>query len=276
MSGYRLVKPIVRLEAQGRLLRVQATLDDDEIRRGGGGRGDVTTFSSQSRVRLFRLIARLRTPEHKGYRSKVSFVTLTTREIFHPRVFKVFLFRLFRRLRKKFPGTAIIWRLEYQKRGAPHAHCILYNAPFIDKEKLQSVWADIAGEEQPFTRIEMVRAYKSLLSYVSKYVGKANGDSGFNSVTYSDRVENVTARELESAGRIWGVYNRAALPYDDLQSDWIPQDGAWWMIRNYCRKFYAFLEENDTTGFTVFMDDPYHALRHIVRLSESFGLYKNA
>ena len=274
MSAYRSVKPKVHIEAQGRLLRVRATLDDDEIRRGGGGRGNVTDFSSQSRVRLFRLIARLKAPEHKGYRSKVSFVTLTTREVLHPRVFKVLLFRLFRRMRKKFPDTAIIWRLEYQKRGAPHAHCILYNAPYIDKKLLQSVWGEIVGEPEPFTRIQLVRAYKSLCAYVGKYVGKVGGDSGFNSVTYSNRVENVSAAELRSAGRVWGVYNRSALPFDDLETDWIPQDGAWYMIRAYCRKFYPFLEDDDTCGFTVFMDNPYHALQHIVRLSETFGLYK--
>ncbi len=274
MSVYRSVKPIVRIEAQGRLLRVKATLEDDEIRRGGGGRGTVTEFSSQSRVRLFRLIARLRTPQHDGYRSKVSFLTLTTKEILHPRVFKVLLFRLFRRLRKKFPGTAIIWRLEYQKRGAPHAHCILYNAPFIDKSALQRVWGDIVGEEMPFTRIELVRAYKALTAYVAKYVGKVDSSCGFNSVTYSDRSENLSAIELESAGRVWGVYNRKALPFDQLLEDWIPQDGAWYMIRSYCRTFYPFLEEEETTGFTVFCDDPYHALEHIVRLSKTFGLYK--
>ena len=274
MNRYRSVKPIVRLEAQGRLLKVTATLDDDEIRRGGGDRGNVTEFSSQSRLRLFRLIARLKAPESKGYRSKVSFVTLTTQAILHPRVFKLYLFRLFRRLRKRFPSTAVIWRLEYQQRGAPHVHCILYNAPYIDKVKLQSVWGDIVGEEQPFTRIELVRAYKNLMKYVGKYVGKTSAEGGFNSVTYSNQVENLSARELESAGRVWGVYNRRALPMADLYEDYIPQDGAWYMIRCYCMKFYSFLEENETTGFTVFCDDPYHAVRHIVNLSKTFGLYK--
>jgi hypothetical protein len=274
MSGYRLVKPIVDLEAQGRLLRVHTTLDDCEIRRGGGGRGNVTEFSSQSRVRLFRLISRLKTPQHNGYRSKVSFLTLTTREILHPRVFKVLLFRLFRRLRRTIPGMAVVWRLEYQKRGAPHAHCILYNAPYIDKIALQSDWGKIVGEELPFTRIELVRAYKTLMAYVSKYVGKVSRQGGFNSVTYSDRHENVSAAELESAGRVWGVYNRAALPYDEILMDWIPQDGGWYMIRAYCRKFYPFLEEFDNAGFTVFCDDPYHALKHIVKLARTFGPYK--
>jgi hypothetical protein len=274
MPDYRSVKSKIHLEAQGRLLRVRATLDDDEFRRGGGARGNVTEFSPQSRVRLFRLIARLKTPEHKGYRSKVSFVTLTTGEIFHPRVFKVFLFRLFRRLRKRFPGTAIIWRLEYQDRGAPHAHLILYNAPWIDKHALQKVWGDIVGQEQPFTRIEMIRVYKKLVNYVAKYVAKEQGSCGFNNVTYSDRSENLSASELESAGRVWGVYNRQALPFDDLVTDWVPMDGSWYMIRGYCRKFYPFLEEQDTCGFTVFMDDPYHGLKHIVKLAMTFGVYK--
>lgn len=274
MAVYRSVQARVKIEAQGRLLQVRATLDEDEIRRGGGLRGGVTEFSYQSRVRLFRMIARLKQPESKGYRSRVSFLTLTTQDILHPRVFKVFLFRLFRRLRKKFPGTAIIWRLEYQQRGAPHAHCILYNAPYIDKVALQAVWGAIVGETMPFTRIQLVRAYKSLTSYVAKYVGKVDLSCGFNSVTYSDRSEGVSAADLESAGRIWGVYNRGALPYDELVEDWIPQGGSWYMIRRYCQYFYPFLEDDDTCGFTVFSDDPYHMLAHIVRLAETFGLYK--
>ena len=255
-------------------MKITATLEGDGFRRGGGKRGTVTDFSQQSRMRLFRLIARIKTPDSKGYRSKVSFLTLTTKQVFHPRVFKNFLFRLFRRLRRQFPLTAVIWRLEYQKRGAPHAHCILYNAPYIDKAKLQSVWGEIVGEEVPFTRIEMIRAYKTLTAYVGKYVGKVDSSCGFNSVTYSDRSEGVSLEELKSAGRIWGVYNRAALPLDEILTDWIPHDGAWWMIRRYCIRFFSFLEEADNMGFTVFCDDPYHALRHIVRLSKSFGLYE--
>lgn len=264
-------KPVVTVTAQGRLLQVKAHLDEDDIRRGGGRRGSVTEFTAQSRLRLFRMLARIKAPESKGYRSRVSFLTLTTREIYHPRVFKVYLFRLLRRLKQKYPTMAVVWRLEYQKRGAPHCHCILYNAPYIKKDWIAQAWAKITGELKPFTRIEMVRAYRQLMSYASKYVGKVEAEGGFNSVTYSDKTEGLSACELETPGRVWGVYNRAALPFDVEETAEIPQDGTWWLIRAYCRRFFPWVQEDSMLGFTVFIDDPYHGLQHILRLSAQFG-----
>ena len=269
-------KPVVCVEAQGRLLRVRATLEEDDRPRGGGVRGGVTEFTPQSRLRLFRMLARLKAPESKGYRSRVSFLTLTTKEILHPKVFKVLLFRFLRILKRRTVTTCVIWRLEYQKRGAPHVHCILYDVGFLKKEWIQEQWGNIVGEAQPFTRIELVRAYKQLMSYAAKYVGKVGYGCGFNSVTYSDRCEGLTHIQLETAGRVWGVFNRDCLPYDRLEQASIPQDGAWYMIRAYCRRFYDYLEPEEVTGFTVFHDDPYHALRHIVHLSDTFGVaYKS-
>lgn len=274
--GSQLKKPQVRLEAQGRLLRVTATLDDEDRPRGGGLRGGVTEFTAQSRLRLFRMLARLQTPESKGYRSRVSFLTLTTKEILHPKVFKVLLFRFLRVLKRRSPMTAVVWRLEYQKRGAPHVHCILYDVGYLKKEWIQQEWGKIVGEALPFTRIELVRAYRQLMSYAAKYVGKLLGDCGFNSVTYSDRSEGLTQIQLETAGRVWGVFNRDCLPFDRLEEAKIPQDGAWYMIRAYCRRFYDYLEPEELTGFTVFHEDPYHALQHIVYLSDTFGVaYKS-
>lgn len=264
-------KTKVTIEAQGRLLRVQAHLDGDEPFTRRGIRGKVHEFSAGSRMRLYRFMARLEGPDTKGYRSKTSFLTLTTRECLHPRVFKVLSFRFFRILKDKFPSMAVIWRLEYQERGAPHIHCILYNAPWVDKKWVQAQWGKIVGQDEPFTRIERVRTYKKLMVYVAKYVGKVGTVSGFNIGTYSDRNEGLTYSDLETQGRVWGVYNRRALPYARVERAEIDQGGAWWLIRRYCQRYYAWLEEDSMTGFTVFMDDPYHALAHIVHMDRVFA-----
>ncbi len=261
-------KSYVEIVAQGRLLKVKAVGMDWDVPR-GRKRGDVTVFSQQSRLRLLRLLASVSPPAVDGFRHRCSFLTLTSRSFFHPRQFKTHLQTLFKRIGRKAPRVSIIWRLEYQKRGAPHVHCIVYNAPFIDKFWIQDAWGEIIGQDRPFTRIESIRSYKHLMSYASKYAAKVDA-SGFNYVAYlTDGVGIAEYGEI-TPGRVWGVYNRICLPFGEEETVRIPLDGAWWMLRRYCCKFYEWIWEEGEGGFTVFCDDPYHALQHMVKMSKMF------
>lgn len=260
--------PRVELEAQGRLLTVKA-VGLDRVLRLGGRRGDVTVFSSGSRMRLLRKLARISPKAVDGFRHRCTFLTLTTRAIHHPRQFKEFMRAMFKRLGRKAPRLAAVWRLEYQERGAPHLHIILYNMPFVDKTWIQEAWGEIVGQERPFTRIESIKSYRRLMSYASKYAAKVD-DRGFNSVAYlAEGVGNEEYGHL-SPGRVWGVYNKSCLPFELKKEAVIPLDGSWWMLRRYCCKFYPWVWENDEGGFTVFTDDPYQALRHMVMMSSYF------
>lgn len=258
----------VDVSAQGRLLTVRSVGLDIEMPR-GKRRGSVEGFSKASRLRLLKLLATLEAPRSSGYRFKVSFLTLTTREIFHPRIAKSYLVRFFKRLARKFPTMAIVWRMEYQKRGAPHFHLILYNAPFVDKSWLQQIWGEIIGQAKPFTRVERIKSYKHLMSYASKYAAKVE-DVGFNCVAKTTGAEKIPEEQRGSAGRVWGVYNRNWLPLAEKREESIPLDASWWMIRRYCQKFWPWLSQDEETGFTVFCDDPYHALDHICSMSKYF------
>lgn len=260
----------VELSAQGRLLVVK-TYGEMSFRVLSSKRGNVEEFTKQSRFRMLRMLARIEPPRSDGYRFKVSFVTLTTRLVYHPREFKDFMSRWFKRLGRKFPHVAVVWRLEYQKRGAPHCHLILYNAPWIDKSWVQETWGEIVGQAQPFTRIERIRSYKHLMSYASKYCGKVE-TTGFNNVTYLTASHANKKLVSVSPGRVWGVHNRAMLPFAEESTAVIPNDGAFWLIRRYCMQFYPWLDHESDCGFTVFVDDPYHALAHIVKLSNTFGV----
>ena len=264
----QLNKPVVDLEAQGRLLVVRTRNLDVDL-PASGGRGNVDVFSRSSRIRLLRKIARVAPVPSKGFRSNVSFLTLTTRAFFHPREAKAYLRAFLKRLYRKFPRVAVIWRMEYQKRGAPHFHLILYNCPYVDKVWIQEQWGEIVGQEMPFTRIEAIRSYKHLVNYASKYAAKID-DCGFNIGAYLAAGENVDEYKSQSAGRVWGVWHRDSLPWAEKLEKSIPCDGAWWMVRRYCMKFYPWIEESSEFGFTVFCEDPYHALEHIVTMSKYF------
>lgn len=148
-------------------------------------------------------------------------------------------------------------------------HLIVYNCPFIDKKWIQESWGEIIGQDRPFTRIESIRSYKKLISYASKYAAKVE-DGGFNIVTYLAEGVGVSGYGHETPGRVWGVFNDKCLPYEHKNSAVVPLDGSWWMLRRYCCKFYPWVWENDEGGFTVFTDDPYHALAHMVEMSKYF------
>lgn len=261
--------PRVEITAQGRLLQVKAVGLDVDVPR-GRGRGDVSVFTRQSRMRLLRKLARMSPAAVNGYRHRVTFLTLTARLFYHPREFKKYMQTFFKRLGRKAPRLAIVWRLEYQKRGAPHVHCIVYNAPFVDKKWIQEKWGQVIGQERPFTRIEAIKSYKHLVNYASKYAAKVE-DGGFNIGTYLTDGVNVSVYGHKSPGRVWGVFNKDCLPYAEKNSASVPLDGSWWMLRSYCCKFYPWVWENGEGGFTVFADDPYHALRHMVEMSMFFA-----
>lgn len=260
--------PRIEITAQGRLLRVRAVgleLDMPHHRV----RGDVTVFTKQSRLRLLRLLARVEPPSIDGFRARVTFLTLTSKAYYHPREFKRLMTVFFKRLGRKAPKLAIVWRLEYQKRGAPHVHCIVYNAPYIDKTWIRDSWGEVIGQELPFTRIEMIKSYRHLMSYASKYAAKVES-CGFNSVTYLTDGVGFEKYKGMSPGRVWGVFNRKFLPFDDELSASIPIDASWWMLRKYCTWSYPWVWAGGEGGFTVFTDDPYHALKHMVDMSAYF------
>ncbi|HEY9758876.1 MAG TPA: hypothetical protein V6C97_27150, partial [Oculatellaceae cyanobacterium] len=94
-------------------------------------------------------------------------------------------------------------RLEFQERGAPHFHLLLFGVGFLDREWLSLTWAAICGyegvervkHEQAGTNVERVTGYRQATAYLSKYLGKL------------DRSECVTCDgEIMEPGRWWGTF----------------------------------------------------------------------
>lgn len=192
----------VQVEAQGSLLALRRITPSKSKPRAGGHRGIITTFSRGSRRRLVKQLARI------GAEQAV-FITLTYPDKFPDAIeAKTHLRALLERFRRRYPDASGIWRLEYQERGAPHFHLLLYKLPFLPFAELRSMWREIIapycpGSVNPRVRIELVRSRRGAMYYASKYLAKAEngpGPSFFIPVTYLH------------AGRFWGVFNRAKLP----------------------------------------------------------------
>jgi len=126
----------------------QSKIRDDNIRR--------------SRQKIRRLI--------NSNQDLVKFMTLTFKEnitdlAIANRYFDIFI----KRLKRQYPNFKYLCVPEFQKRGAVHYH-LLCNLPFINSEKLNSIWC------HGFAFIRKVDNVDNMGAYVCKYLGKANFD----------------------------------------------------------------------------------------------------
>lgn len=252
----------VYIESQGHLFKVRLS----GVCGGGnsgGRRGVISEFSRQSRKRLLDKFARLNPVSVRGSRSVGLFLTLTypgeyPSPIEAKRDLDVFL----KRVRRRFPGASGVWRLEFQKRGAPHFHIILFGCQFWHKSSVQRVWGQVIGYDQPFTRIERLRSWRGVLSYVAKYVGKdgegeyipfscpIDGGSGSMGLTISHNTPLLP-------GRFWGLFNVALLPFAEkftFRADF----GSWvYDLRRLCRRAWSGMGGfARIQGFTRYCDNP--------------------
>jgi len=93
-----------------------------------------------------------------------------------------------------------VWRLEWQKRGAPHFHLLVLGVDFIHKEWIQAAWGEVIGFDRPFTNIGRARSWRGAKAYCSKYLAKS--DSGLDLLPYQ-----------QNAGRVWGCFGVNLLPF---------------------------------------------------------------
>lgn len=169
-------------------------------------RGKVQQFSRKSRYRLLKLFARL---QYSKFSHPV-FVTLTYHFAYtkatniHRQHLNSFLVAV----RRRFPKMGYIWRLEPQKRGAPHFHLLFFSTQVVNpltlthnQSWLNHTWHRIADPEsvahlEHGCKIKVVYDRKHAFYYVSKYCGK---------------VQEGVDDELE--GRRWGASRNLPVKY---------------------------------------------------------------
>jgi hypothetical protein len=244
---------VVNLSFQGSYVR--ASVSDPDRMPVGGKRGKVTEFSPASRRRLQSLLQKM---EFDGG----VFMTLTyPAEFPSPAVAKKHLHNFFRKMSRLHPEASAIWRLEFQKRGAPHFHLMWFNLPYMPKAYLKKVWGQVIGYADPFTRIEWMQSRRGVVSYVSKYVAKVGGEAGggFNLDAYLrgvDFVHPLTGELCGPVGRWWGVFNASKLPLaPEIRIAVSGKLAPFYQLRRGARRKWRGVSRRPTHGFSLFVDD---------------------
>jgi hypothetical protein len=221
-----------------------------------GIRGDIKMFSRSSRLRLMKFLASLPYSEL----GIPFFVTLTYHQYFPEsyHICKDDLHHFLVDLKRRFPDLKYIWKMEFQKRGAPHFHIIVFlpeknarKTEYQFKRVLFSLWkkhlqCGCFWCSRHSVKVQKIQSFRRLSFYVSKYMAQVDE----------------TYRE-EGTGRFWGrsknLYERAYLKasidlktFDEIREylvNLLRKKG----VRNYSYadfisgkfSFFVFLEEDD-------------------------------
>lgn len=139
------------------------------------------------------------------------------------------LVKWWQRILRRYPGAGAIWKLEPQKRGAPHFHLMVVGCPAHAEADFGQQWYEVIGSGDPWHRkfgalTVVADTYKGVAAYVAKYAGKT-----------------VDLRQMpawaQGVGRWWGVCSRANLRVEVVTYP-LPEH-AWVDARNHCRQLLA-------------------------------------
>ena len=169
-------------------------------------RGAVQGFSAAARKRMFEMLNKLEF-------ERITFVTLTYPKEWSPdgHEYKKHLRRFRARMERKYPKIRVLWRLEFQKRGAPHFHLLLFDAPFLCRFCLSYDWykSVSSGDRKHLKYGTNVRGVASqgengkIISYVAKYAAKPLQEGAITDGSWTGRyygrwnIETPTPIELE-------------------------------------------------------------------------------
>lgn len=224
---------------------------------GGGLRGLVREFSPDSRRRLMRLINSIdrdRVPHPL-------FFTLTYPGEWprDPRVWKKHL-RAFRgRMERKYGKFPAIWRLEFQRRGAPHFHLLVFLAipPSVLREFVSHSWYGVvaSGDDAHLkagTQVVHVDSWRGIRSYAAKYLGK---------------VEQAALDPDLPAGRFWGYWNKSLFPIAAERYQLTLDQ--FFRLRRVLRRFAGIRSTHRVGAFNCFVE-----YKTMERLMSSMGYYR--
>jgi len=199
-----------------------------------GKRKRVTDFSASSRSRLKRVMSSVK----RKALERAFVVTLTYPKAFPAAadfgLYKGHLHTFGVAARREFPECSFVWKLEFQRRGAPHYHLLLFGAGELSnaREWIAATWYRIAhdgdvNKGKAGTQCDAVISPSGAAAYLTTYLGKSE-----------------QALPGNFTGRYWGIIGREKLPLGELQNIEVPDDVVKRILRLARRKVKADVERS--------------------------------
>ena len=239
----------VRIALGGELMTVEGVQAGPP--HGGGPRGTIEQFSPASRRRLLATLSSIDQTQAGRYQS---FVTLTYPGEFSQdpkrwkRDLKVFFQSLKRQLGDNYQGAT--WKLEPQKRGAPHYHLMVFSHAYLCHKWVGRRWFEIVGSQNldhlaAGISIQQIKCFNGVRSYCSKrYMGK---ELTASSLPYYWR----------GVGRLWGVDGQLPTRIQEVDLS----AAQFYQLRRRCRNYVKNaqrynLKPRGRCGFTAYIKEP--------------------
>ena len=166
-------------------------------RVGGGSRKDITEFSSTSRLRMLRAL-------HNLVFSSCLLITLTYDKDFpvDSRIYQAHLQAFRKWFERRYGKKIVVWRLEFQKREAPHFHLVVLTDERVCIPCCSLAWHRISGCASlahlkvgfDVKGVSGEENVKNVGAYIAKYISKV-GD-----------IDN--SHGVKKTGRFWGIWNK--------------------------------------------------------------------
>lgn len=169
---------------------------------------------------------------------------------------------MLKRVWRHFGDCAVVWRLEFQDRGAPHFHLFLFNGRYMPRNLLLSWWQEIT-KDSSITQLDIRRINNSRKArrYVSKYMAKVADTTSLDTLPY--------LADDFYMGRVWGIEMRGLLLYAELFVTVIQTYPLFWDIKRAARHIWPGVNKHAWSGFTLFTDNAYEWCRYLAVLSQS-------
>lgn len=206
---------------------IQEKKKDTEVNNKRGS--VISEFSREAQRNMFYMIARIRRD------CLPSFITLTFPKVYsdNPKDWKKSLKNFIQHLGRRFPEVSGIWKLEPQKRGAPHFHLLVWGVSCTellavvpwewftlvgngDLQHLQWHQGNCGSGNIPC--VQEVVTEKAMYHYVTKYISKSSVEGWKN------------------VGKWWGVFFKERLPFGEEVVFEITDENAIQIMR-YMRRF---------------------------------------
>lgn len=218
-------------------------------------RGTITDFSNKSQKRMRDML-------NQCDRTRLSrywyFCTLTYPAFFprNRREWRAHYRAFTKRLRRRYNIQAIIWKLEPQKRLAPHYHLLIFSEDEIDNSVVAEMWTDCTGSNDPkhlawhlgelgngnTPCLSRVKSWNGVKSYCAKYCEKT--------------IEGGDLPTWWHGGRWWGL--EGELPITKKTIQMTPREG--FDVHRMMRKLYKAktgkrFRTEGLRGITLYCED---------------------